>query len=84
MVANSKLVTSAKVSPRKLTGRYPSHVICVYTDNYTDTEEVLAAREELREQCGIKRKISYKPDVYTHVGIYRNNRWKIKETLYSM
>ncbi len=45
------------------------HVICVYTDDYFNSEEILRVREKLRD-IGIQEQIYYKPDIYTHLGIY--------------
>ncbi len=47
-------------------------VICVYTYDWTDREEVKRVREELR-RIGITRKIPYKADEDTERGIYRTN-----------
>ena len=45
------------------------HVICVYTDNYFDFEDVMRVRERLRE-LKFTEKLCYKPDIYTYLGIY--------------
>jgi len=68
----------AKVSTWK---RGERHVICVYVDNYTDLEEVNSLRKALKE-IGVKRCIGFKPDAYTHLGIYKENAWKIRPSLY--
>jgi len=58
------------------------HVICVYTDNYLDTERVFQIREELRK-FGIEEEIYYKPDIYTKLGIYSGTTslrpWRYKD-----
>jgi hypothetical protein len=46
-----------------------SYVICVYTKNYLDYEDVKRVREILYEM-GFVSKLSYKPDIYTYLGIY--------------
>jgi Domain of unknown function (DUF1917) len=65
------------------------HVISLHTPNYLhqdpDTtvatpyppEHVAYLREALRELCGVKWKIGFKPDAYTHLGIYRGNEWGV-------
>lgn len=46
-----------------------NHVICVYTQNYLDREEVMKVREDLRE-LEYEGELRYKPDIYTILGIY--------------
>ncbi|KAL2805886.1 UPF0696 protein C11orf68 isoform 2, partial [Daubentonia madagascariensis] len=69
----------AKVSPRAKEGG--RQVICVYTDDFTDRLGVLEADSAIRA-AGIKCLLTYKPDVYTYLGIYRANRWHLCPTLY--
>ncbi|XP_037696306.1 UPF0696 protein C11orf68 homolog isoform X2 [Choloepus didactylus] len=69
----------AKVSPRAKEGG--RQVICVYTDDFTDRLGVLEADTAIRA-AGIKCLLTYKPDVYTYLGIYRANRWHLCPTLY--
>uniref|UniRef100_A0A673URQ2 Chromosome 11 open reading frame 68 n=2 Tax=Suricata suricatta TaxID=37032 RepID=A0A673URQ2_SURSU len=69
----------AKVSPRAREGG--RQVICVYTDDFTDRLGVLEADAAIRA-AGIKCLLTYKPDVYTYLGIYRANRWHLCPTLY--
>lgn len=56
-------------------------MICVYTDDFTDRLGVLEADSAIRA-AGIKCLLTYKPDVYTYLGIYRANRWHLCPTLY--
>jgi Domain of unknown function (DUF1917) len=72
------LGTAAKVSPRSDSG---SHVICVFTRNYTDADDVHRVRNGLR-RLGVKGVIGYKPDIYTHCRVYSNNPWGIPPTRY--
>lgn len=68
-----KLGDSAKVSTAKTNPNStdPSkNVICVYTYDWTDKEDVMRVREELR-QIGITWKIPYKSDLDTIRGKYR-------------
>ena len=63
---------SAKVAtgkPNSHTGKSKSHVICVYTVDYTDETDVRRVREKLRE-LGITAKIPYKTDSDTLAGKY--------------
>ena len=76
-----RLGSSAKVSPAELSGENRRHVICIYNDNYTNQEEVYALECAIRN-TGIKSHMTYKPDVYTCIGIYRNNEWGLRPTIY--
>eukprot|EP00126_Sphaerothecum_destruens_P003995 Sdes_comp17843_c1_seq1m7116 len=57
------------------------YVILVYTRNYLCMEDVFDVREKLRK-LGIRWPITYKPDVYTYLGIYRGNLYKIRPFRY--
>jgi len=71
-VEEGKLGDSAKVLTAKspLVGKSKAHVICVYTYDWTDENDVKRIREELRK-LGITNKISYKADEDTLKGKYR-------------
>lgn len=72
-VEEGKLGDSAKVStakPNPLAGKSKAHVICVYTYDWTDENDVKRIREELRK-LGITNKIPYKADEDTLKGKYR-------------
>jgi len=76
------LGTSAKVSPRD-EGEDPAyrHVICVYNSDYRSMAEVNRIRDGLR-RLGVKERIAYKPDIYTHCRIYLDNSWGIPPSRY--
>lgn len=61
-----KLGVEAKVSTSKAK---PSYVICIYTSDFLDKKDVMRVRKVLYEM-GFKNKLSYKPDIYTYLGIY--------------
>lgn len=69
---------SIKVSPKQ---EEDSHVICVYVDDYCNASEVDAMREALKA-AGVFWRIGFKPDVYTHLGIYARNEWNIRPSRY--
>lgn len=69
-----------KVSPNNPTS-FQKHVICVYNQDFTDEEQVMGLDGAIRA-TGVKCPLSYKPDVYTYLGIYRDNRWKVCPTIY--
>lgn len=56
---SAKVSTAGSAAPRN--GR---HVICVYTYDYEDKDDVMRIRQALRE-CGILRPVSYKRDLDT-------------------
>lgn len=73
------LGTCAKVAPKN---ESDSHVICVFTADYMDSADLQKVRQGLR-RLGVKQRISYKPDVYTHCRIYKSNEWNIHPSRYS-
>ena len=79
-----KHVISAKVSPLEDTEGDPpdkKHLICVYNKNFLDKKEVFEAESSIRNVYP-RGKLTYKPDIFTYLGIYRKNQWKIKPTLH--
>lgn len=66
-VFNGELGTSAKVSTT-WQGK-ERHVICAYTNDYLNIDDVKRVRERLRD-LGFKEKLCYKPDIYTYLSIY--------------
>lgn len=73
-------ISLVKVSPFDPKGD-AKQVICAYNQNFTDESEVIRLDSVIRA-AGVKCPLSYKPDVYTYLGIYRNNRWKLCPTIY--
>ncbi len=67
-LGDSAKVSTARRSPLSLNSN--NHVICVYTYDYKDEEDVKRIREELRK-LGITWKIPYKADKDTMKGKYR-------------
>jgi len=64
---NGQLGKSAKVSTLK--HKKSQFVVCVYTPSYLDFEDVKRVRDDLRV-LGFNKKLCYKPDIYTYLGIY--------------
>lgn len=81
-VMEGKLGQCAKVSPFDDIGGHVKHVICIYNDTFTDAEEVFQLENAIRHACGIKCQMKYKPDVYTYLGVYRNNKWGLRPSVY--
>jgi len=63
-----ELSIASKVST-ELTSKGKSYVICVYTSDYFEVEDVFRVRRKLSE-LEIKQTLRYKPDIYTLLGIY--------------
>ena len=57
-------------------------VICVYNTDYKDTEQVMRV-ENLMRSAGVATILNYKPDIFSALGIYRNNKWGFRPTIYS-
>ena len=72
-VEEGHLVAEAKVSTSgSLSQKHPRYVICVYTYDYEDRDDVMRIREELR-RLGIRREIIYKADEDTLALRYGSN-----------
>jgi Domain of unknown function (DUF1917) len=76
-----ELGISAKVSTRDQEDLPSTHVINVYNADYRSMEEVDRIRDRLR-RLGVKERIGYKPDIYTHCRIYLDNSWGIPPSRY--
>jgi len=79
VVAN-KLGQAAKVSPKALAPKL-DHVICIYSEDFTDKSDVQRVEKGLRD-AGIQVALKYKPDVYTTLGIYSRNTLGIPVVIY--
>lgn len=77
-VAAGKLGNAAKVSPKKPDN---SHVICIYTKDFTDENDVRRVEKGLRD-AGIHVGMQYKPDIYTSLNIYAKNKFGIPASVY--
>jgi len=74
-------VYMVKVSPAAENGKN-EHVICVYNPNYQDVGQVMRV-ETLMRSAGVTTDLLYKPDIFSALGIYRNNKWGFRATIYS-
>ena len=59
-----------------------THVISLYTEDFTHEDNVRKVEESLRKD-GITEPMTYKLDIYTTLGIYRYNPWRLSPTVYS-
>lgn len=94
-VIHGRLGDTAKVAPADPpnpfaagTQRQSSHLICVYTKDFSDLDDVRRVLDELVELGLAPRKASdgaiyYKADVYTYLGLDSNNPYGLKASLYS-
>ena len=57
------------------------HDICVYNMDYKVTEQVMRV-ENLMRSAGVTTILSYKPDIFSALGIYRNNKWGFRPMIY--
>ncbi|KFY47515.1 hypothetical protein V496_10606 [Pseudogymnoascus sp. VKM F-4515 (FW-2607)] len=84
-VATGQLGIGAKVSPKRVDPETRSRLICIYTDDFSNKDDVIRVLRKLKElglvSCG--RPIYYKCDAYTHLSLFSGNRWGISETLYN-
>ena len=79
-----RLGPSAKVSTGE-DQRNPDSppVICVYTRDFTDVEDVKRVLQELvRLKLVPAGGIKYKSDAYTHLEIYARNEWGLPPIIY--
>ncbi|CAF0926650.1 unnamed protein product [Didymodactylos carnosus] len=82
-VSNGRLGHQAKVQSSNPNG-IKTHIICVYTNNFLDLDERETIKNELQkvliESNTVVKRIAYKPDLYTYVGIYQNHH-SLNETI---
>jgi len=69
----------AKVAPRASRG---SHVICVYTPDFTDRAVVETVVVRLDDLGVIERPVYYKPDIFTYAGIYNRTASASRASIY--
>ncbi|CAC5371708.1 unnamed protein product [Mytilus coruscus] len=67
---------SAKVSAAR--NETDKHVICIYNDNFLNEADVFALRDGIRN-AGIEKPLKYKANIFTHLGIDRQNKWGIDQ-----
>jgi hypothetical protein len=69
----------AKISPVATRG---SHVICVYTPDFTDRTDVETVAQRLDSLGLVERAVYYKPDIFTYAGIYNRSRSASRASVY--
>ncbi|KAI4260879.1 MAG: hypothetical protein LQ352_000034 [Teloschistes flavicans] len=85
-VVSGELGTAAKVAPNDGSGDQSPRVICVYTKDFSNLEDVKRVLARLAE-LGLAKKfdggIYYKVDAFTELGINAGNEWGLKPSMYS-
>ena len=89
--ANGELGHAAKVATDDGSGNVRPRLICVYTEDFSDKEDVRRVLERLVDMGLVKRKgpmgeergIYYKADAFTGLGIDSKNEWGLKASLFS-
>lgn len=89
--AAGELGHAAKVATDDGSGNVTSRLICIYTEDFSEKEDVRRVLERLVEMGLVKRKgpmgeergIYYKADAFTHLGIDSKNGWGLKASLFS-
>ncbi|EGX96583.1 hypothetical protein CCM_01240 [Cordyceps militaris CM01] len=85
--ASNELGIASKVAPRPEQGDLrKERLICVYTKDFMDKVDVGRVVQRLKE-LGLadnkSRRIYYKPDVFTYLGISGGNTWGLKASIYN-
>ncbi|KAL8949863.1 MAG: hypothetical protein Q9222_004056 [Ikaeria aurantiellina] len=88
---NRELGHAAKVAPDSGEGDQEPRLICVYTKDFSDVEDVkrvlgkmvdLGLVKKKKGSMGEERGIRYKADAFTELGIMSGNEWGLKPSLY--
>ena len=58
-------------------------MIAINTDDWTNEPDTLYIGRMILG-TGVRGILRYKPDIYTAVGIFRNNLYKVKPTVYAL
>lgn len=67
----------AKVSTAYARGERTTHVICVYTRDWSDQADLMASRQVLHE-LGFTEELGYKRDIETMNGVYGEGEWYLR------
>ena len=79
-----RLGCSAKVATDDGNDQKPERLVCVYTDDFSDKDDVKRVLAEMKEMGLVKndKAIYYKCDAYTYLDIISGNDYKIKASMY--
>ncbi|KXJ90696.1 hypothetical protein Micbo1qcDRAFT_135964, partial [Microdochium bolleyi] len=82
---NNELGIAAKVAPKSEIESRAERIICVYTADFSDRQDVKRVASSLHRLGLIPstgRPIYYKPDAYTYLGLSSKNPWEIRASIY--
>lgn len=84
----NELGISAKVAPREATSLSKDRLVCIYTYDFSDRQDIGRVLGRLRELELVRsgpgrRQIYYKADAYTYLGIGSGNPWGLRASIYS-
>ena len=83
-----RLGITAKVATASDDGYFSSRLICIYTADFTDIQDVKRVLREMVKLGLVKTDTPngvsyYKCDAWTHLGIYSKNEYGLKPSVYS-
>ncbi|ORY39431.1 DUF1917-domain-containing protein [Rhizoclosmatium globosum] len=78
-VVEGRLGWSAKVAT--LDPKANTFLICVYCQDFNDVIELERVLREMKSM-GFNVTSGFKPDIFTELGIYNNNEWRIPATIH--
>ncbi|KAH7029391.1 uncharacterized protein B0I36DRAFT_411291 [Microdochium trichocladiopsis] len=84
--ANNELGIAAKVAPKSSTDSRAERLICVYTADFSNKQDIKRVAVNLQRLGLISptgRPVYYKPDAYTYLGISSQNPWNIRASIYN-
>ncbi|KAK1826854.1 hypothetical protein QBC39DRAFT_315996 [Podospora conica] len=84
--ANGELGPESKVDTRKPGDDGKERLICVYTRDFRDKDDVARVLNRLRRMELVRdggKQIYWKSDAWTHLGIYGKNEWNIPASTFS-
>ncbi|KAH8769204.1 hypothetical protein F5883DRAFT_553791 [Diaporthe sp. PMI_573] len=86
--ARNELGIAAKVAPREERGSPRERVVCIYTYDFRDRDDVARVLHRLRQLELVRdraagKPIYYKADAFTYLGIGSGNPWGLRASLYS-
>ncbi|ORY67087.1 uncharacterized protein BCR38DRAFT_455952 [Pseudomassariella vexata] len=84
--AKNELGIGAKVATRSDVDQRTERLICVYTADFGDIEDVKRVALRLKQLGLVQprgKSLYYKPDAYTYLGISSQNPWGVRASLYN-
>ncbi|KAI9330070.1 hypothetical protein BDR26DRAFT_871779 [Obelidium mucronatum] len=79
--AKGELGHTAKVATKNPAGNSSNYLICVYCPDFNDVNTLELVLRRLKE-LGISVTTGFKPDVFTAIGLYSGNEWRLPTTIH--